>query len=673
MQAKSFLLGVLFALAMVEAAPALQGELIQLWDLAIRDQPGQMTVYNPDRDDAQFGTPVRAGDLNGDGFDDLVISAMAGDGPPDGEKRSNAGEVAVYFSTGTIGDDVDLQEGSPRVVTIYGESQYDIFGIKTEVADVDGNGTNDLVVGAFYADGPGREASGKLIRPDAGKLYIIFGELLAELLATDRSLDLAEPWPPGVAVVVGPAARSRLGVWMAAGDIDGDEITDVVVGADQADGFAGPETAAEAGRVYVLYGPIVPGEKIDLSETSRRRSIVYGIDAMDHAGSTVAAGDLDGDGMDDLIVGAAALGTLRNAYEKAGGAGDGPNNERQNAGEAYVLFGNPGWPDEIDLKDDPPADLMVVYGADGGTRSPDRLGEEIDTADINGDGIADLLLGAYRADGPDNSRPDAGEVCVVYGGAGLRGKTLDLIEQPPGTMMIYGSAEQAIIGDALAAGDVHGDGYDDIFVGVPGADGPADRIFSGGIVVIAGGPDLPQAIDLRDPIVPVVWIQAPDAFDFSAYWAASGDIDGDGYTDVIPNGMAGDGPDNRRDNAGEAHIISGRLVAEMLGGAVTAVAALDPAGSQPAKMALQQNYPNPFNGKTTIAYSVLRDGPVDLAIYDMAGRRVSTLVAAHQLPAHYRVDWDGRDDQGRAVASGVYFYRLSADGQTLARRLVLLK
>ena len=109
------------------------------------------------------------------------------------------------------------------------------------------------------------------------------------------------------------------------------------------------------------------------------------------------------------------------------------------------------------------------------------------------------------------------------------------------------------------------------------------------------------------------------------------------------------------------------------GGAVTAVAALDPAGSQPAKMALQQNYPNPFNGKTTIAYSVLRDGPVDLAVYDMAGRRVSTLVAAHQLPAHYRVGWDGRDDQGRAVASGVYFYRLSADGQTLARRLVLLK
>ena len=49
LQAKSFLLGVLFALAMVEAAPALQGELIQLWDLAIRDQPGQMTVYNPDR------------------------------------------------------------------------------------------------------------------------------------------------------------------------------------------------------------------------------------------------------------------------------------------------------------------------------------------------------------------------------------------------------------------------------------------------------------------------------------------------------------------------------------------------------------------------------------------------------------------------------------------------
>ena len=105
-----------------------------------------MTVYNPDRDDAQFGTPVRSGNLDGDAFDDLVISAMAADGPPGGERRENAGEVAVYFSPGHIGGQVDLREKNPGVITIYGEQPRSIFGIKSEVADVDGNGQADLII-----------------------------------------------------------------------------------------------------------------------------------------------------------------------------------------------------------------------------------------------------------------------------------------------------------------------------------------------------------------------------------------------------------------------------------------------------------------------------------------------------------------------------------------------
>ncbi len=68
---------------LVVGVAAVDAQEIHVWDLAMTEQAGQLTVYNPDRDDAQFGTPVRSGDLDGDGFDDLVISAMAGDGPPD--------------------------------------------------------------------------------------------------------------------------------------------------------------------------------------------------------------------------------------------------------------------------------------------------------------------------------------------------------------------------------------------------------------------------------------------------------------------------------------------------------------------------------------------------------------------------------------------------------------
>ena len=141
-----------------------------------------------------------------------------------------------------------------------------------------------------------------------------------------------------------------------------------------------------------------------------------------------------------------------------------------------------------------------------------------------------------------------------------------MADSPPVTTVIYGEREQAIIGDSMAAGDNYGDGYADMFVGVPGDEGPLDRFFSGGIAIIAGGPDLPAEIDLWAPQVPVVWVHAPDPLDFAAYWSASGDLDGDGRIDAIPNGMAGDGPANRRDNTGEAHVVSGLALAQYLPG-----------------------------------------------------------------------------------------------------------
>ena len=226
-------------------------------------------------------------------------------------------------------------------------------------------------------------------------------------------------------------------------------------------------------------------------------------------GVWMASGDVDGDGSADVVISAAALGTLRNAYDRQGGAGAGPDNSRTNSGEMYVVFRRFERPVHIDLSGDPPAALLVIYGAEGGGSSPDRLGEEVVLADVNGDGYADM------------------------------------------------------------------------FVGVPGDEGPLDRFFSGGIAIIAGGPDLPAEIDLWAPQVPVVWVKAPDPLDFAAYWSAIGDLDGDGRIDAIPNGMAGDGPANRRDGTGEAHVVSGLALAQYLPGeAVTAVgeAAVVPGG-----------------------------------------------------------------------------------------------
>jgi hypothetical protein len=88
---------------------------------------------------------------------------------------------------------------------------------------------------------------------------------------------------------------------------------------------------------------------------------------------------------------------------------------------------------------------------------------------------------------------------------------------------------------------------------------------------------------------------------------------------------------------------------------------------------LEQNVPNPFNPTTSIKYSITEDADVRLAIYDVAGRHVRTLVEQRQRANVYRVVWDGVNDQGDRVASGVYFYKLVAGTFTSTRKMMLLK
>jgi hypothetical protein len=93
----------------------------------------------------------------------------------------------------------------------------------------------------------------------------------------------------------------------------------------------------------------------------------------------------------------------------------------------------------------------------------------------------------------------------------------------------------------------------------------------------------------------------------------------------------------------------------------------------PADFQLEQNYPNPFNANTSIAYSLNSESRVELDIYDIGGRLVATLVDGVQTAGDHQIVWDGSDSDGKAVASGFYFYRLTAEGKSQAKRMVLLK
>lgn len=95
--------------------------------------------------------------------------------------------------------------------------------------------------------------------------------------------------------------------------------------------------------------------------------------------------------------------------------------------------------------------------------------------------------------------------------------------------------------------------------------------------------------------------------------------------------------------------------------------------SRPKQFALNQNYPNPFNPETDISYSIPVEGKVALSIYNVRGQKVTTLVELNQTAGHYTVHWDGTDEQGNKVASGIYFYRIQVGEFEDSKKMILMK
>jgi len=88
---------------------------------------------------------------------------------------------------------------------------------------------------------------------------------------------------------------------------------------------------------------------------------------------------------------------------------------------------------------------------------------------------------------------------------------------------------------------------------------------------------------------------------------------------------------------------------------------------------LSQNYPNPFNPVTTIEYSLAHEGYVELKIFNVQGQRIRTLVSESKLPGRHKVSWDGRNDMGREVTSGIYFYRLQTGQFVSVKKMIILR
>jgi flagellar hook assembly protein FlgD len=96
-------------------------------------------------------------------------------------------------------------------------------------------------------------------------------------------------------------------------------------------------------------------------------------------------------------------------------------------------------------------------------------------------------------------------------------------------------------------------------------------------------------------------------------------------------------------------------------------------GALPAQFALSQNYPNPFNPTTRFRIDVATGSPVDVTVFDILGRKIATILHAEKEAGSYTMEWNGRDDQGLAVPTGMYIIRMSAGEFTASQKVSLLK
>jgi hypothetical protein len=337
-----------------------------------------------------FGCSVAsAGDVNGDGYADVIIGAYQS-----GRVGQAVGRAYIYFG--------GLRPQNRPDVILTGEAAGDAFGVCVASAgDVNKDGYSDVIVGAYQNDARGA---------NAGRAYVYFGG--------------PKPHERPDIVLNGEAAGDAFGYAVAsAGDVNHDGYADVIVGA-----YENSARGAGAGRAYVFFGGARPHDRPDVTLT--------GASAGDSFGFSVAgAGDANKDGFADVAVG---------AYHNGAGGKD--------AGRVYVYYGGKA-PSET-------AGLVLTGEAAG-----DAFGYAVAAAgDANGDGFADLAVGAY---GNDAGGSAAGRAYVFFGGPGADGVP-DFTQTGEATLDNLGFA----VG---GAGDVDGDGYADLVVGAPYSDGDAGR------------------------------------------------------------------------------------------------------------------------------------------------------------------------------------------------------
>lgn len=455
-----------------------------------------------------LGTSVATGDLNGDGIPDLAIGAPTANGG-----GTNTGKVYVFFGKAGLPGTVDLSRERADV-EISGADNEDRFGTSLVIADVNGDGKDDLISGAPFADVGDRT--------DAGKAYVFPGPLAHGAYPLDRLTPL---------VIMGAATNDRFGTSLAAGRLrTKNGPADLIVGAPGFDAPAATTSLLDAGAVFVFFGSSTPAPMIDLAGTAPSYTIL-GAAANAQIGLVLATGKFNGDDLDDLVIGAPRA----------------SSNNLSGNGAVYLIFGAAN---KAGVKGVTQEANFSMNGAQAGS----GFGTAVALGDLDGDGLADLIIGA-PGDSLNNTRPGIGSVIVILGGTGA-------INRPVMTVLGAGATNDAFgdaLGTSLATGDFNGDGITDLAIGAPGADAEDSTRDPAGVVYLINGVrgGLPASFDL-----------ARQTADYTVYGADPGDRLGSGgmiltnLNAVEPQDLVLGTPqarslNNSRPNAGEVRVLFG--------------------------------------------------------------------------------------------------------------------
>jgi hypothetical protein len=317
-----------------------------------------------------------AGDFNGDGVKDLLIGATH----PNDDGLANKGEAYIIFGKkdGDFASTVDI-------LAIISDKPNNLGYSVSDAGDINGDGIDDLIIGAPYADPNGN---------NSGSSYVVYGRSKDNPF-TDYLINVSNLNGTNGFVINGQDGDQSGFSVSKAGDINGDGIGDLIIGARDGN----PNNKESAGKSYVVFGNKNGfGSSINLSELNGSNGFtINGISALDNSGWSVSAlGDINGDGIDDIIVGA--------------------NNANDHSGQGYVIYGTKnGFGATFELSSLDGQNGFIIDGA----ALNDNLGHSVSGAgDVNGDGVKDLLISAPFA----NS--GAGRAYVLFGTAAPTDLTL---------------------------------------------------------------------------------------------------------------------------------------------------------------------------------------------------------------------------------------------------------